>query len=87
MIVRPNYIFDQDGVERVDLKSYEYMESDGRFKKALLVQSENAYSVVAKWNWNTDKPFRRFHKHRDEKGLFVLLYRRRRFYQEDWIYL
>lgn len=56
-----------------------------RRNPTLLIQSENAFSVVAKAEYQSvSRPFKRYLKHRDENGVFILFNQKKRIYEKDW---
>ncbi|MEK3955683.1 MULTISPECIES: hypothetical protein [unclassified Psychrobacillus] len=51
----------------------------------IIVKSENAYSLVAKWELEKDSsPFRRFQKYQNEDGMFIMLRKDKPVYEKNW---
>lgn len=66
----------------------EELEADRREKwnnPSIIVQSENAFSVVARPEYSTSRPFSRYTKHKDDTGVFIVIRRNKRIYEDMWV--
>lgn len=66
------------------MKSVKSSRMERYMNPKIVVKSENLYSVVGKPEYfSKEKPFFRYKKYKDERGIYIKLDRRRRVYESN----